>query len=244
MTAITTTGGRFRLGRVLGDSFRVLGANLLPFVALTLLLIAPVYVTLAVLGDSNAIMAPDSGRDFLALIVETLLSFVAQAALVYGTLRQLQGRRARFADIVATGLRKVLPVALVSLAVGLLALLGFALLVIPGLFVMTIYAVAVPAAVAESLGVRASLNRSDALTKGYRWPVFGALLVTMVLQVGLETLVELALDLGAPLVWSAVYWLMSGVTTAFYAVLATVMYHELRRVKEGAAIDEIAAVFD
>jgi len=243
--ATTAVSARFRIGRVLGDSFRVLGASLLPFLALTLLLIAPVYVAVGLGGDSTALVEPDSGLDFLAVIAEMLLSFVAEAALVYGTFRQLQGRRGSFGDTVATGLRKVLPVVLVSLAVGVLALLGLALLVIPGLIVMTVYAVAVPAAVVEHLGVGASLNRSAALTKGCRWRIFGVLLVTIALQVGLEIVIELALDFQGGAIFSlAVSWLLSGATGALYAVLATVIYHELRRVKEGAELDEIAAVFD
>lgn len=246
MTATTAAGARrFRIGRVLGDSFRVLGANLLPFLTLTLLLIAPVYVALGLGGDSTALVAPDSGLDFLALIVEMMLSFVAEAALVYGTFRQLQGRRGSFGDTVATGLRNVLPVVLVSLAVGLLALLGLAVLVIPGLIVMTVYAAAVPAAVVEHLGVGASLNRSATLTKGCRWRVFGVLLVTIFLQIGLEMVIELALDFqGNPIASLVVAWLLSGAISALYAVLATVIYHELRHVKEGSELDEIAAVFD
>jgi len=40
--------------------------------------------------------------------------------------------------------------------------------------------VAVPACVIEKLGVGKSLSRSSALTRGYRWPIFGIILLTIV----------------------------------------------------------------
>lgn len=246
MTATTAEGSpNFRVGRVLAESFRVLGANLPAFLAIALLLLAPVYLLLALWGDADAIAQPNSGLDFTVLVVEMLLAFVAEAAIVYGTFRQLQGRRSDFADTVATGLRKALPVVLVSFAAGVLTMLGLALLVIPGLIVMTVYAVAVPAAVVEHLGVGDSLNRSAALTRGCRWRVFGVILVASVIQVGAEVLLDLVLDLQSePMVSLVAAWLLSGAGSALYAVLATVTYRELRRVKEGAEVDEIAAVFD
>lgn len=246
MTATAATGERgFRVGRVLGDSFRVLGANLLPFLTIALLLVAPVYLLRRWYALAEAPILDSDTFFFAATFVELLLGFTAEAAVVYGTFRQLQGRRPTFADTVATGLRKVLPVVLVSLVVITLMVLGFMLLVVPGLVVLTIYWVVVPAAVVENLGVRASLNRSANLTGGYRWRLSGIVLVVIALEIAAGTVIGLgsgvASDRGHSLV---VEWLVSGAMTALYAVLATVSYRELRRAKEGAEVDEIAVVFD
>ncbi len=53
--------------------------------------------------------------------------------------------------------------------------------------------VAVPVCVIEKQGVIASLSRSRALTKGYRWQIFGLFLLVMVIGfIGLFILSRLA----------------------------------------------------
>lgn len=58
--------------------------------------------------------------------------------------------------------------------------LGFMLLLIPGLILMCLWSLVVPACVLERLGPLSSLSRSARLTKGYRWPVFGLILLTVI----------------------------------------------------------------
>ncbi len=237
----------FRAGSVLGQSFRVLGSNLPAFLTISLLLVAPVYLFLAwgAWEEDFLLSLPDAVFQYGVIIAETLLGFVAHAAVVYGTFRQLQGRRVSFVANVAGGLGKVLPVVFVAIAAGLLAMLGFLFFIIPGLIVLTMYWVAVPAAVVEDTGVGASLNRSAKLTEGCRWKVFGVIFVVIVIQSTAERVVENVLDFDSYYYLSlGVAWLISGATIALEAVLSTVTYRELRRVKEGTGIDEIAAVFD
>ncbi len=66
-----------------------------------------------------------------------------------------------------------LVIGLSSLLVGILVTLAAILLLVPGLIVWCVYAVAVPVCVVESLGLRASMTRSSFLTKGNRWRIFG-----------------------------------------------------------------------
>lgn len=237
----------FRTGSVLGQSFRVLGGNLPAFLTIALLLVAPVYLFLAwgAWEESFFLSLPDAVFQYGILIAETLLGFVAHAAVVYGTFRQLQGRQVSFVDNIAGGFGKVLPVVFVVIASGLLVTLGFMLLIIPGLIVLTMYWVAVPAAVVEGTGVGVSLNRSAKLTDGCRWKVFGVIFVVIAIQTAANRVVENVLDFDSYYYLSlGVAWLISGATIALEAVLSTVTYRELRRIKEGTGIDEIAAVFD
>lgn len=67
---------------------------------------------------------------------------------------------------------------LASLAVGI----GLLLLVIPGLFLITIWSVVIPAVVLERRGVTESFGRSRELVRGYGWTVFGVILVTFVIE--------------------------------------------------------------
>ncbi|HEX8180086.1 MAG TPA: hypothetical protein VF525_11130 [Pyrinomonadaceae bacterium] len=69
---------------------------------------------------------------------------------------------------------RVLSVLLVS---GLITLLGM-LLIVPGLILSVMYSLVLPVALFEpALGVDRVLGRSAELTKGVRWPIFGAIVL-------------------------------------------------------------------
>ena len=54
--------------------------------------------------------------------------------------------------------------------------IGFILLIVPGLYLMTIWCVVAPATVIEHPGVFAAFRRSRELVRGYGWAVFGVIL--------------------------------------------------------------------
>ena len=64
---------------------------------------------------------------------------------------------------------------------GLGVTIGLFLLVIPGCFLLTIWAVVAPAIVAERKSVMAAFGRSRELVRGFRWPVFGAVVVALLI---------------------------------------------------------------
>jgi len=69
----------------------------------------------------------------------------------------------------------------ISLEVGLRVLLGFLLLIVPGVLLTLRYALVIPAAVLEDLGVRQSLSRSGELTRGHRGRIFLVYVLLLVL---------------------------------------------------------------
>ena len=129
---------------------------------------------------------------------------------------------------------------LAALGVGLAAIL----LVFPGLMLFVMWYVAVPVCVVERAGPITSMGRSRELTKGYRWKVFGMLLLVGLFQMvgagviaGMSYTAGTAVGLIVNLIWTAI-------VSAFSAVLAVVAYHDLRVAKEGVDTDQIAAVFE
>lgn len=60
---------------------------------------------------------------------------------------------------------------LFALGVGI----GFILLIVPGLFLLTIWSVGAPAIVVERVGVFRAFGRSHELVRGHGWTVFGAI---------------------------------------------------------------------
>ena len=118
-----------------------------------------------------------------------------------------------------------------------------AAIAIPGLMLYSALWVAVPAAVVERTGVVASMSRSATLTRGYRWRVFGIVLLLGLLNMTAGWIATLPFDLGGT-AHSVAEFAVAAVFTAWSAVAAAVAYHDLRLEKEGIGVNEIAAVFD
>lgn len=83
-------------------------------------------------------------------------------------------------------LRSILPVlaplVVIGFVAGALVVIGLILLVVPGLFLMTIWAVVLQAYVSERAGIGASFDRSRALVRGYGWSVFAAMLLVVLIS--------------------------------------------------------------
>ncbi len=84
---------------------------------------------------------------------------------------------ARFPEMIAISLRNLLRFIVLYIVWYVLLVVGFVLLVIPGLIVLTMFAACVPALVDRNLGPWAALQESRRLTKGRRFAVFGSLIV-------------------------------------------------------------------
>ncbi|MEA2214579.1 MAG: hypothetical protein QOK19_140, partial [Solirubrobacteraceae bacterium] len=78
-------------------------------------------------------------------------------------------------------LRAVVPVLgsliLVAIVAGIAILVGFVLIIVPGLILLTIWSVAVPVVVLEKPPGLRALSRSRELVRGNGWQVFGVILV-------------------------------------------------------------------
>ncbi len=111
---------------------------------------------------------------------------------------------------------------------------------------MTMLWVVIPAAVIERPGVIDSLSRSAELTKGYRWQIFGIIVILTVVTLVAAFAIAFAIivsDAG-PTILVLGNLIITAFFTALGAVISAVGYHDLRVVKEGVGIEEIAAVFD
>ena len=67
--------------------------------------------------------------------------------------------------------------------------IGFVLLIVPGLFLLTIWALVAPVVVIERKGVMASLERSRELVRGHGWQVFAVIVVLLLLNLVLSGVV-------------------------------------------------------
>jgi len=229
-------------GKLLSQAFVVLRDNFLPFYITGLVVALPSLILTAVLpADAQS----------LANIVDSLLAQLAIAALTYGSYQYLAGHRVGAGDCIryaAGRFGRLFGLALLS---NIIIIVGLILFIIPGLFLMTMFAVSVPALLAERLSVSASLSRSSALTKGYRWPVFGLLALVILGMLAAAFAAGIVIALIFPNAVDAefglvdiVIWLWTGLYYAVLSVITATIYYRLREIKEGLGIEQLAAVFD
>lgn len=264
---VDAASARFSVGRVIGDSIGVYARN---FVALSLLALLIGLVELLVTifylvpnqdegsGELRVrIGGPGEftvyGFDALVLIFIMLLTYsLTQAAIIYGTFQDLRGDKAGIGACIARGLLSMFPVILGSIIFTIAIGLASILLLIPGLILMTMWWVYIPAIVVERKSILDSLGRSSELTAGNRWAIFGLIIIASILSV-LMRLVTHTITLSVvtiPTIAEIPYapfvlnYIGSSVTAAFGAVAVAVGYYHLRAQKEGIDANQIASVFD
>jgi hypothetical protein len=128
-------------------------------------------------------------------------------------------------------LQAVTPVLGQLILVGIIAaigvLIGLFLIIIPGLFLITIWFVAAPVVVLEHPGASAALSRSRELVRGNGWQVFGVIAV-LYIGVGVVAFIIEAVADSAGSAAGVVVRVIVGVLTAPFASLAAaVLYFEL-----------------
>lgn len=140
-----------------------------------------------------------------------------------------------FLALLAVGLLVFLAFLAIGLLAGLAAPLGLLLLIVPGLFLLTIWAVVAPVVLLERPGIIQSFARSWQLVRGNFWPVFGAIvivfLITFAVGFILRSIGAAADDVGL-FIGS---FIASVLTAPLSALLAAVLYFHLHAVKEGGA---------
>jgi hypothetical protein len=225
-----------RVGEVLGEAFELYKRHFLRFVATA----AVVFIVLD-LASAFADMASgeSTGSAVLWSLISVLLSLVGtfwlQGALIEAVKDVRDGRidttigelyertRPRLPSLIAAGI-----VAGIGIAIGLV------LLIIPGLFLLTRWALIPAVIVIEGRRAGDSFDRSWQLTRGYGWQVFGSLLVAFVIYA--IALVVLRL-LFVPLPRFLELWVGStiadSIAAPFIALVAAVMYFRLARLSVG-----------
>jgi hypothetical protein len=129
-------------------------------------------------------------------------------------------------------------------SMGVLLLVAFATLLF-NLIISLVFHVALPAAIVERLGMFPALGRSARLTSGRRFTIFVASLL-LVLVTGIPAgIAEYAITtVKDPLAHLAAESAMQWFFGSLACVFPIVLYHELRRTKEGFGAEELAKAFD
>jgi hypothetical protein len=187
------------------------------------------YVPLAVV--TGAVLTGTAGLllTVLLLAITLVTAFIYQGVIVRSVQDLQDGQR----DLAIGELfQSVLPVLGMLIVVGLVAGIaegiGFLLLIVPGVILVTIWAVVAPAIVIESKGFDA-FGRSYELTRGNFWQVLGVIVVVFIVQFIIQRIfAAIGGGISDNLVTYAIFTLIGSVITApLSALAAAVMYFDL-----------------
>ena len=215
-------------GAIIGRAWHMYKAHwrhLIPIAAVVYVLISLLELVLvALLGWVGSILGA-----FAALAGV----FWLQGALVIAIDDVRDGR----ADLsIGQTLERVTPrintLTIAGLLAGIAIGIGLLLLLVPGLFLLTIWLLIVPAIMLEGRGIGDSFSRSQELVRGYGWSVFGVIILTLLIIVGANILfgiIGAAFDSSvSTLVLDVV---SQSLTAPFVALAWTLTYYELRGLK-------------
>jgi hypothetical protein len=171
---------------------------------------------------------------WLSIVVSLAVGTLYQGMVVRLVQDVQDGRRD---SSVGELMRSVLPVLGPLIGAGILAgvgiAAGFFLLIVPGLVLLTMWAVIAPAIVVERRGIFDAFGRSRHLVKGQGWPVFGTVVVAYLIGFVAEIVFILIADAIADgaivrVVFSA---LASTIAAPIAALVAAVLYFRLLEIK-------------
>ena len=169
---------------------------------------------------------------FLGWIINLIAAFLVQAALVKAVQDVRDGRvDLNLKETVSAVLPYLFTVTVASILASIGISIGFVLIIIPGLVLLTFWSLIVPSIVIGGEGVFSSFGKSWRTVRGYAWHVFGTyVLVALILIVFniVLGLILLALPLAARNFISNV---VSGTLVApFLALVVTLIYYRLTAV--------------
>ena len=220
------------LSGVLGEAWQMYKR----FAGHLLLIAFAIYLGAAIIAALLALAGGFVGA-LAGSVVQLLAAFLLQAALVKAVQDVRDGRAdLSVGETLAAARPYLWPVAGASLLAGIAITIGLLLIVIPGLFLITIWAVIVPVIVIERSGALACFERSRLLVRGHGWQVFSTLVLMFVILLLVDLVIGLILAALPILLRNGLSTVISGTLVApFIALVVTLVYYRLIGAQRQAA---------
>lgn len=126
---------------------------------------------------------------------------------------------------------------------------GFLLAIALMLWVQALLYVVAPAMALDRAGLR-GFGRSVTLTKGYRWPIIGMIVLFGICVTGLKLLItyaqiiNISYEINYMIFLFGLSPLVETIGVALAAIAATLTYLRLREIEEGSGSDDVTDIFD
>lgn len=180
----------------------------------------------------------------VSLVLGLAITFLYQGMVVAIVEDVQDGRRDHS---VGELMRLVVPVLMPLIGAGLLVGVatgfGLLLLVVPGLYLLTIWAVTAPVIVVERRGAFGALGRSRQLVRGNGWPVLGVVVLAFLITIVVAILLGMvaAIISSGEIVAAVTLALAATVTAPIQGLAASVLYFRLLELQPPPASDSSAS---
>jgi hypothetical protein len=190
------------------------------------------------------LIAASPGLAFIALIV-SLVATTLFTGMVVELVSDIQdGKRDASASQLLRAASPVLgKLILVGIVAGIGEAIGFILIIVPGLILITIWSVAAPVVVLERPNGLRALGRSRELVRGNGWQVFGVLLLLLIGVGILSEVIVVIASAGGTAVGLVVRVIVGVLTAPISALAVAVLYFDLLGVHAGAEGPDLSGPF-
>jgi hypothetical protein len=184
----------------------------------------------AVTGIVAAVLVAASPVLALVGVLISLVAMMVFTGIVVELVSDVQdGRRDASVGQLLRAVRPVVgQLILVGIVAGAGIVVGFLLLIVPGLILITVWSVAAPVVVLERPPGLGALGRSRELVRGSGWQVFGVILVLGVLVNVLASAIELGAESAGTGAGIVVRVILGVLTAPLLALASSVLYFQLR----------------
>jgi hypothetical protein len=210
-------------GRVISEAFSLYRDYFAPLILMALAIFVVTGLVQGLLADAGG---------WAAQLVSSAVNLAA-VALYTGFVVKLvedvrDGRRDFTAgELFSAGSAAAITLVLNGILRGIAVAIGLLLLIVPGLYLLTIWAVTSPAIVAERRGVIEAFGRSQELVRGEGWSVFLTILLAFLITAGV-TIVALAIGSGLGVGGLIILGIIASTLTApIGALVASVLFFDL-----------------
>lgn len=231
MEAAPAPAKEITVGDVVGETFSTYGQNLGALLGASI-------VVFVVIGLVSGLFQ-NAGGVILGLLagIVRLIGYALYTGFVVRLVQDMRdGRRDQtVGDLFASATGAILPLIVFGILFGIAVGIGFLLLIIPGLILITFWCVGAPAIVVEREGPIGAFGRSWRLVRGDAWSVFAALLVILIIVIVIQFIlaaIATPISDGAILVASIISTI---ITAPIFALAVSVMFFDLGGGREAAA---------
>jgi hypothetical protein len=214
---------RIGVGDVISEAFSIYGQNLGALLGSAILLFIVVGLIAGLLQSVGGIV----------LILLAAIVRVAGDALYVGFVVELvsdvrDGRRDQtVGDLFSAASPYILPLIGFGILFAIGLAIGFVLLIVPGLILLTFWSVGAPAIVVEGASPIDAFGRSWRLVRGEAWSVFGVLLLVFLIVIAVQAVlgaIGAAIGAGGLIVAAIV---ATAITAPVYALAVSVLFFDL-----------------
>jgi hypothetical protein len=173
------SANRIEPGRVIGEAFDTYGKYIGP-------LLGGAVILLGLGGLANGLLtATDS---IILSLIGSIISLVATVLYTGYVVKLVQDVRDgrldhSMGELFSAAAPFIVTLILNGILWGIAVFVGFLLLIVPGLILITIWAVVAPSIVVENRGAIEAFGRSRELVRGHGWSVFGAIVIAFLILV-------------------------------------------------------------